>query len=100
MWTDIFNAALGTKQSEFGAPSQPTVSGNTGIVPQGDFLDWISRGADVYREFKGADSIIPPNSPSGTTPGTPKPTLANAAWFPYAIAAAVLLVVALIFFRR
>lgn len=100
MWTDLFNAALGTKQSEFGSPSQPTSSGNTGIVPDGDFLDWISRGADVYRDIKGADSIIPPNSPSGTTPGTAKTTLANAKWLPYAIGGAVLLIVAVFFFRR
>lgn len=100
MWKDLFNAGFGTKQSEFGAPAQPTASGNTGIIPDGDLLDWISRGADVYRDIKGADSIIPPNSPSGTTPGTPKQTLANAKWLPYAIAAAVLLIVGIIFMRR
>jgi len=96
---DLFSSQAGTKQSEYGAASTPTTSGNTGVGGVDTILNWIGRGADVYSKVKAADSLA--DTKSRATPSTAKSnTLANASWLPWAIGGAVLLLVAIIFFRK
>lgn len=89
-------------QSAYGAAPTPTVN-SVSEGPNSSWSDslsrWLGRAADVYTAVRGSDSAAAPN-PTDNPTARSIAAGQQAAWLPWVIGGAVLLVAALIFFRR